>query len=300
MIIPFAGPLDLTHTLLSGQAFRWVHDGTAGTEDGPWFRGVLFDNFVRLRRVPGGVEFHCGPDDEAALAPLVGDYLRLGDDLEAIYRAIGADERIGAAIARYQGMRILRQHPWECLASFICSANSNIPRIAANVQDISTHFGRAIEVDSRVWHCFPTAAKLAEAGEERLRRLGLGFRAKYLAPAARMVADGQVDLFALREAPYEEALEALTALPGVGGKVANCVLLFSLDKLEAFPVDVWIHRALAEWYVGGRGKPPSRREMRLWAQERFGPYAGYANQYLFHHRRREGRVPRTGTPPPRA
>ena len=286
MLIPTTEPLDLANTLESGQAFRWMRESPPRPEQWQrWFIGVLFGNVVRIRQVRKGIEFHCEPDDEAALAPSVRDYLRLRDDLEGICRSISLDDRINAAIAQYRGMRILRQDPWECLVSFICSATSNIPRIGANVEDMSTHFGCPIEVDGRLRHTFPTPGELAVAGETRLRHLRLGFRAKYVAAVAGMVADGEVDLFALREAPYEEALDALTSLPGVGDKVANCVLLFSLDKLEAFPVDVWIRRALKEWYFSDTGKRPSDKDLRLWAQDYFGSFAGYANQYLFHRRR---------------
>ncbi len=278
MRIPFAGKLDLLSTLESGQAFRWRREGE-------WLYGVIFNNLVKIRQVAEGVEFFSAPDGETAIEPLVRDYLRLHDDLDAIYEAIGADERIAAGIARYPGMRILRQEPWECLISFICSANSNIPRISANVEDMAKSFGIHIEFDGRVRNTFPTPPVLAEVGEQPLRQLGLGFRAKYVARVARTVADGALDLYALREASYDEALEALTALPGVGDKVANCVLLFSLDKLEAFPVDVWIDRALREWYLDGAGLKLTRKAMRPWAQQRFGRYAGYANQYLFHRRR---------------
>jgi N-glycosylase/DNA lyase len=234
------------------------------------------------------VEFYCAPDDEAVLKPLIRDYLRLGDDLEAIYQTINLDQRIDSAIGRYRGLRLVRQDPWECLVSFICSSTSNIPRISANIADISAHFGRPVALDGDVRGTFPTPEALAAAGEQSLRDLGLGFRAKYVAAVSEIVASGKIDLFSLREAAYEDALEALTALPGVGDKVANCVLLFSLDKLEAFPVDVWLHRALQEWYLGGDGKL-SRTKMRLWAQDYFKPYAGYASQYLFHNRRLMGR-----------
>ena len=117
----------------------------------------------------------------------------------------------------------------------------------------------------------------------QVRDLGLGYRASYLVSTARMVAEGAIDLMALREASYEEALEALTVLDGVGDKVANCVLLLSLDKPEAFPVDTHVDQRLREWYVGGTRL--NRIKMRIWAQEYFGPHAGYANHYLFHDRR---------------
>ena len=293
MLIPYDQPFDLPSTLESGQAFRWRR--TDGSDDGPerWYQGVIFGNVVRLRRLDGAIEFSSQPDDETTMAPLLRDYLRLSDDLEAIYASIDVDEHISGAIDRFRGLRLIRQEPWECLVSFICSSNSNIPRISANVEDVSRRLGSPIEVSGGQAYAFPTPEALAEAGEAPLRELGLGFRAKYVAATARTVAGGGVDLFALREAPYEDALAVLTGLPGVADKVANCVMLFSLDKLEAFPVDVWVDRVLREWYTdrmsaNGR-KKLTRREMRPWAQGYFREYAGYANQYLFHDRRLQGK-----------
>ena len=289
MLVPVVGPLDLTATLESGQTFRWRREDASEAVPDPWYRGVVFANEVRMRRVAEGVEFYCSPDDERTIAPLLRDYLRLDDDVDAIYRSIGADDRVQSAIDRYRGLRIVRQEPWECLVSFICSANSNIPRIMANVESIADELGRPLGLGTPVPKSFPTPHELAAAGEQRLRRLGLGFRAKYVAATATLIAEGRTDLMALREATYHEALEALTALPGVGDKVANCVMLFSLDKLDAFPVDVWVHRALEEWYLNGtRPEKVRKKDMRAWAQRRFGAYAGYANQYLFHSRRLQG------------
>ncbi len=282
MLIPFTGPLDLITTLESGQAFRWRREDE-------WLTGVVFGNIVRTRQTPEGVEFECAPDDETAIAPLFRDYLRLDDDLESIRDRIRIDDHIGAALLRYPGLRVLRQEPWECLVSFICSANNNVRRISANVEDIADAFGRPLELGDCTRSAFPTPARLAQVEEDELRALGLGFRAKYVAGASRIVAAGDLDLFALREADYDEALTALVALPGVGDKVANCVLLMSLDKREAFPVDVWIDRALREWYpehvTREDGRPFTRAAMRPWAQAYFGEYAGYANQYLFQGRR---------------
>ena len=276
--------MDLAATLLSGQAFRWQRDGK-------WFTGVVLDNLVRIRQTSAGMEFCCAPDDESILAPLLTDYLGLSADLDRIYASVAQGLRLKSAIERYWGMRILRQDPWECLMSFICSSNSNIPRISRNVESICSSFGRPLALGDISRSTFPTPATLAEAGEPSLRSLGLGYRAGYLEATSRDIADGKVDLMALREDSYEAALESLTSLAGVGDKVANCVLLFSLDKPEAFPIDVWVHRALREWYFDGREKPLPAKRMRLWAQEHFGRYAGYANQYLFHDRRLLNKAP---------
>ena len=282
VIIAHDGPLDLASTLFSGQAFRWRE------EDG-WFRGVVSGNVVWLRETPGGVEFRGGPDGEASLAPLLRDYLCLDIDLVGVYEAMSVDGRLRAAVKRHHGMRVLRQDPWECLVSFICSSASNIPRITRNIESICETFGRRIEGDGCAGHAFPSPAELAECTAELLRGLGLGYRAEYLASTARRVASGEVDLAGLREASYETALDALTSLDGVGDKVANCVMLFSLDKPMAFPVDTWIDKAIHEWYLDGARV--SRKNMRLWAMDYFGGYAGYANHYLFHDRRLRGKIP---------
>ncbi|MBI4299473.1 MAG: DNA-3-methyladenine glycosylase 2 family protein, partial [Chloroflexi bacterium] len=276
MLIPLDKPLDLASTLESGQAHRWQREGQ-------WYYAVIFNNLVQIRQDPLGLEFYCSPESEERLSPLLKDYLRLEDNLDEIYRQIGKDQHIAQAIAKYRGMRLLRQDPWECLISFICSANSNIPRIAATMEIISEHLGHPLTLNDHIRYTFPTPHSLAEAGEQRLRELRLGFRAKYVAHAAKVVAEGRVDLLALRKVPYKEAKEVLMSFPGIGEKVADCVLAFSLDKMEAFPIDRWVRRALAEWYLDD--KRLSYPKLQEWAVEYFGHYASYAQQYLFHERR---------------
>ena len=278
------GPFDLANTLESGQTFRWRREGEG-------FTGVVFGNVVNLVSVAGGLRLISAPDEERRVEPLVRDYLGLDVDLEHVYDAITIDGRLKDAIERYRGMRVLRQNPWECLVSFICSSASNIPRITRNVESICTSFGRPIAVDlGTPRHAFPTPHELAAAGKESLFELGLGYRAGYIASTSRAIADGRLDLMALREDPYDAALADLIELDGVGDKVANCVLLFSLDKPQAFPVDVWIRRAVREWYHVGSNGSLSAKNARLWGMRYFGQYAGYANQYLFHDRRLMGRA----------
>ena len=286
--INLSGPLALAETLESGQAFRWRKIEREESET--HYEGVIFGNLVRVRQVNGEVIFNSEPDPESEFRPILEDYLGLNHDLEAIYADIRWDERIGSAIDEYPGMRILRQDPWECLIAFICSANNNIPRISQNVEDISNAFGEPIRGSDTDRRVFPRPDAIVEAGETALRELSLGFRAKYIAATAERVANAEIDLFALREAPYDEALTTITKLAGVADKVGNCVLMMSMDKLEAFPVDVWIDRALREWYfTESESKSMPRTRMREWAQERFGRYAGYANQYLFQSRRLQGK-----------
>ena len=297
MRLPISQPFELASSVLSGQSHRWTKDGQAGAETGEgWHWGVVCGNLIKIRPsengpsdCPQGVELRCSPDsNHKHLQALVRSYFRLDDDIDEVYRDISNDPRVEAMVRRYRGLRLLRVNPWECLISFICSANSNLPRIHSNMESMSEHFGEPLTLDGHTRYTFPTPERLAAAGEAALRTLGLGFRAPYVAGAARAVAAGDLDLEVLRTTAYDEAKERLMELRGVGSKIADCVLLHSLDKLEAFPIDVWVRRALAEWYFPGK-KPPPDRVMLEWARDRFGAYAGYAELYLFHGRRLRGR-----------
>ena len=278
LTIELRQPFDLASSLESGQAFRW-------NRHGDWRYGVVSGRLVALRQ--DGSELHVRaasePEDAAAA---VRDYLRIDDDMEAVYTRIGTDDRLRRSIAAYRGMRILRQDPWECLVGFICSANSSIPRISDNMNTIAESMGEPLLLDEHRGFTFPSPQRLAEAGEQELRRLRLGFRAKYVARAAELAASGELDVASLRRVSYEDAKDVLTALPGVGEKVADCVLLMSLDKPNAFPVDRWIRRAVEEWYLGGAKL--NYKGVREWSWERWGDMAGYANQYLFQLRRLMG------------
>jgi N-glycosylase/DNA lyase len=285
-------PFDLASSLESGQAHRWRR--SRSLTEGDWHSGVVQGNLIHIRQTrstakgAGGnaVEFRCAPWPEAALVAPLQSYFRLDDDLEGIYGEIRQDARVSAMVERYPGLRLLRQEPWECLIAFICSANSNIPRIQQVMEKMAEHYGPPIALDGQVRHSFPTPQRLAQAGELELRQLGLGFRAPYVAQAARLVAEGALDLAALVHAPYEEAKARLMECSGIGPKIADCVLVFALEKLEAFPIDVWVRRALGEWYFPGQKTPPDRVLLE-WAHQHFGRYAGYSQQYLFHGRRLE-------------
>ena len=272
-------PFDLAASLESGQAHRWRRE-----ED--WYSAVVRGNYIKMRQVGRRVEFCCEPSPETQMLPQLQSYFRLDDDLAAIYAEISRDQRVATMVARYPGLRLLRLEPWECVVSFICSANSNIPRIHQNMEKLAETFGDPIRMDGQVRHSFPTPAQLAEAGELELRRLGLGFRAPYVAEAARLVAEGRLDLDALIGMPYPEAKARLMECPGIGPKIADCIAVFSLEKLEAFPIDVWVRRALGEWYFPNQ-KRPTDRVLLEWAQNHFGRYGGYSQQYLFHGRRLE-------------
>ena len=282
LTIELPQPFDLASSLESGQAFRWHRHGD-------WRYGVVSGRLVALRQDGGALHVRTAsePEDTAAA---VRDYLRIDDDMEAVYARFGTDDHLARSVAAYRGMRILRQDPWECLVAFICSANSSIPRISDNMNSIAAEMGEPLLLDGNQGFTFPSPQRLAQAGEQELRRLRLGFRAKYVARAAELAASGELDVASLRRVSYEEAKDVLTALPGVGEKVADCVLLMSLDKPKAFPVDRWIRRAVEEWYLDGAKL--NYNGVREWSWGRWGDMAGYANQYLFQLRRLMAAGPR--------
>jgi len=276
-------PFDLAESLESGQAHRWKR-----LEEG-WYSGVLGPWLIHIRQNAQGVEYcSTAVAESERLQSLLRSYFRLDDDIYAIYAEICRDRRVAEMVARYPGLRILRQDPGECTVAFICSATSNIPRIHQNMEAMADSLGDPLELEGDVRHTFPSAEQLASAGESFLRELGLGFRAPYVVAAARQVCDGELDLDELIRLPYPETKSRLMECYGIGAKIADCIAVFSLEKLQAFPVDVWVRRALAEWYFPMQKKPPDRA-MVEWAQDYFGRYAGYSQQYLFHGRRREGR-----------
>ena len=266
-------PLDLQASLTSGQCFRWRIDDT-----GRWV-GVVDSGIIRMSQHGNILEVESSRHSGPKLHDLILNYLRIGDDLKQIETRIAWDKKVFSGIQVYPGMRILRQDPWEILVSFILSSTSNIPRISRTVELIAATYGQKISLDSSTRYTFPTAGALAEVGEQRLRELGCGFRAPYVASAANAVVNGDLPLDELRKADYYEALGYLTSLKGIGDKIADCVMLFSLDKIRAFPNDRWITKALHEWY----GFPVNAKyqDSRNWSWDRFGGDAGYANQYLF-------------------
>ena len=278
-------PLDLESSLLGGQAHRWQREGR-------WCCGVLRGQLVLIRQEGNVLEFHSAPLRPDTMAPRIRQHLRLEDNLPAIQAEIAFDANVAAQVARYPGLRVLRQEPWECLIAYICSANSNLETIHRNLERMSDAFGEPLtltlpdgEGNAVIRrYTFPTPIDLAEAGEAELRRLKLGFRAPYVHQAAIAVAEKRLDLDYLITAPYPEVKAQLMALKGIGDKIADCIALMSLEKPQAFPIDVWVRRALAEWYFPGQ-KTPANRVLLEWAQNYFGQYAGYANQYLFHGRR---------------
>jgi N-glycosylase/DNA lyase len=283
---------DLAATLNSGQAFRWKW------VDNAW-EGVVGRRWVRLRcrgtdSTTGGQGRGQSLEAQTAEPPpdwtWLAEYLQLGVDLDAVLRSFPDDLPLRQAVAACRGLRLLRQEPWECLASFLCSSTKQIVQIQQMVHLLSERFGEPVAVPAGhapAW-AFPTAQRLASCTEAELRACKLGFRAPHLLAAARAVAAGRIELDHLPRLGLEEARARLLALPGIGRKIADCVLLFACGFETAFPVDVWVARVLREFYFAGRPVPP--RALLEFTASHFGPHAGYAQQYLFHFARLRARA----------
>lgn len=268
-------PYNLARTLSCGQAFGWRVNGC--TADG-FFSGRRVHLEQGAERVV--VE---GMADRAALRRL-RHYLNLDEDLAAIEDRLRSDRVLRRALPYTTGIALLHQDPWECLISFIVSAFNNIPKIELSVGRLMERFGKSAADRGR--H-FPRPEALESASARGLRGCALGYRAPYVAAVARLVASGKFDLERPRLLPYPEARRLLLTLPGVGEKVADCVLLFAYGKCEAFPVDVWVKRAVEQWYF--RGRTVSDGQIRRFGSDRFGALAGYAQQHLFYYARTRAR-----------
>lgn len=282
--LALAEPYALGTTLFSGQAFRWSRDGGG-------YRGFAAGLPVRLSQQ--GDTLRLEGHARAGLEDALSKYLRVGDPMGKVYRAIGKDAEVAKAVRRWRGLHLLAQDPWETTACFIASSASNIPRITRNVESLCARFGRRVPAAWGPARLFPSARSIARASRTELLACGLGYRAQYLRSAARSISGGAIDLEAVRKEPTDRARQLLVeSLDGVGPKVADCILLFSLGKDDAFPVDRWVQRRVAQLYHGGEVWAPPK--VAKWGRHRWGRWAGYAQQYLFQDGRAQAGRPGDG------
>lgn len=259
-------PISLDLTLRSGQVFHWDKQA-----DGSWV-GLIGETPVRVREKGGFLQV------EKGVATLAKNYFSLDHPLEEIYAAFPADPMSSAALELCRGLRIIRQPRWECLATFITSSMKQVAHIRSMSLALRGAFGRRTEYG----FTYPSPEAVAASGEAALRACGLGYRAKNLLATAQVVARGEVCLESLAGLETPVLREALVKLPGVGVKVANCVLLFAYERLDAVPIDVWIRRVLVAMR---RGRGGTASQLARYASKNLGPYAGYVQQYLFHRAR---------------
>lgn len=266
MILADSKQLNLIKTFECGQCFRWNAD-----EDGVW-SGVAGGYPAELHEENGTVRI-----SSDAPEAFWRYYFDLDSDYSAADSLFMTVPWLDECTAEGRGIRILRQDPWEALCSFIISQCNNITRIKGIVERLCLKFGDEVGFNGRIFHAFPAAEEIAGLKEEDLAFLHAGYRVPYIIAAARKVASGELDLEALKTADAPSARETLKQLPGIGDKVANCAVLFGLHHMEAFPIDVWIRRALKEHF------PPDFDPASL------GEMAGLAQQYMFYHSRESGR-----------
>ena len=280
-----ATPFNLDFTLCCGQVFRW-------TKKGDWWYGIAADKAFKIRQAKSELEF-ANVDEK-----FVTHYFGLEDDLQRIRDQVGRDDHVKKVFQAFWGLRIVRQEPWECLVSYICATYKSIAAIKQMLFKLSKTFGERTVLDGCDFYTFPTPEKLAKATMSSLAKCNLGYRAKYVLETAKSIYENSFDLESLRRMPYQQAKETLTSFAGVGVKVADCVLLFSLGRFDAFPVDVWVKRALMNHYAEhfpaefiqkiGCNRSFSNSEyerLNTFGRSYFGEYAGYAQEYLYHYER---------------
>jgi N-glycosylase/DNA lyase len=263
--------IDINFTINSGQVFLWDK-----IED-RWF-GINGDEILVIAE-----PFQIGSSSKS-----VRRFFRQDDNLKKILSDISRDSLVGTTVKQFSGLRLIRQDPFQCYISFICSSNSSIQNIKNMLLRLCQKFGNKVEFENRQFSTFPSAERLANATTKDLLSCGLGFRAKYVREAVKAVNLEKIEFESLRKTDYKSALETLKTVRGIGNKIADCILLFSLDKLESFPLDRWTQRILQKYYpkifYATHGKSLTEKKYNSLHEkivEHFGPYAGYSQQFLF-------------------
>lgn len=264
--------IDLDSTINSGQVFLW------DKIDGLWY-GVNGSEILKLKQEP----FKIISSEKKS-----GDFFRQDDNIKKILRSVRKDNLVKSAVSRFSGLRLLRQDPFQCYISFICSSNASIINIKQMLKKITKKFGKGTSFDGYEFYTFPTAKKLADSNIAELLLCGLGFRAKYVKQASQDVVSGKIDFKYLKKTNYKTAKDILVNVSGIGDKIADCILLFSLEKIESFPIDRWTLRILRKYYSDLFGESINRSITKKKYEDihekivrHFGPFAGYSQQFLF-------------------
>jgi len=262
--------INLENTINSGQVFLW-------TKQKEFWYGINGQDILKINNLGKIISY----------SNKKYDFFRNTDDMKKIIKSISKDKTTKIAVKKYLGLRLIRQDPFQCFISFIVSSNSNIQKIKSSLEKISIKFGKKIQFDNKEFYMFPEPKKIANATIQEIQNCGVGYRAKFIIDAAKMVESRQIDFDQLKKSNYQNAKETILTVPGIGNKVADCILLFSLDKLEAFPLDRWMIRILKKYYLGKfelETKSITEKQYNTLHEKivkHFGPYAGYAQQFLF-------------------
>ena len=262
--------IDIDNSINSGQVFLWEKQGS------DWY-GVDGQNILKINK--NGVI--------KSIRNLKTDFFRKNDNMQEIIKSISKDRTVKEAVKEYEGLRLFRQDPFQCLISFIISSNSNIQKIKNSLEKITKKFGKKVKIQNKEFFLFPEPEKLARATIDEIKSCGVGYRAPFIKEAAKMVILKKINFEYLKKCDYQEAKKNICLVPGIGNKVADCVMLFSLNKLESFPLDTWMIKILEKYYSKEfkiETKTITQKQYELLHEKivnYFGPYCGYAQQYLF-------------------
>ncbi len=262
--------IDIDNSINSGQVFLWEKYGS------DWY-GINGQDILKINK-------------NAVIKSIQNsktDFFRKNDNMQEIIKSISKDKTVKEAIKQYEGLRIFKQDPFQCMISFIISSNSNIQKIKNSLEKITKKFGEKVEIENKEFFLFPKPEKLAKASIDEIKKCGVGYRAPFIKQAAEMVFSKKIDFEYLEKLDYKEAKKNICFIPGVGNKVADCILLFSLNKLEAFPLDTWMIKILEKYYSNEfkiETKTITQKQYEILHEKivnYFGPYCGYAQQFLF-------------------
>ena len=262
--------IDIDNSINSGQVFLWKKIKKN------WY-GIDGQNILKINQ-GGKIE---------SIQNTKTDFFRKNDDIQKIIKSISKDKTVKKAISQYEGLRLFNQDPFQCMISFIISSNSNIQKIKCSLEKISKKFGTKLVVQNEEFYLFPKPEKIAKASIDEIKTCGVGYRAPFIKEAAKMVTSKKINFEYLKNSDYNETKRNLRLIPGVGNKVADCIMLFSLNKLDAFPLDTWMIKILEKYYSNEfhiETKTITEKQYEILHKkivDYFGPYCGYAQQFLF-------------------
>ena len=262
--------IDVDNSINSGQVFLWQKSKEN------WY-GIDGQNILKINQ-SGKIK---------SISNKKTDFFRKNDDIQSIIKSISKDKTIKKAVKEYEGLRIFNQDPFQCMISFIISSNSNIQKIKNSLEKISKKFGTKVIIQNKEFFLFPKPENIAKASINEIKVCGVGYRAPFIKEAAKMVTLKKVNFEYLKNSDYNETKRNLRLIPGVGNKVADCIMLFSLNKLDAFPLDTWMIKILEKYYSNEfqiKTKTITEKQYEILHKkivDYFGPYCGYAQQFLF-------------------
>jgi len=262
--------IDIDNSINSGQVFLWEKNGT------DWY-GINGQDILKINK-NGTIK---------SILNSKTDFFRKNDNIQEIMQLISKDKTVKKAVKEYEGLRIFKQDPFQCLISFIISSNSNIQKIKNSLEKITKKFGKKVKIENKEFFLFPKPEKIANASINEIKSCGVGYRAPFIKEAAKMVVLKQINFEYLKKCDYYEAKKNICLIPGIGNKVADCIMLFSLNKLDAFPLDTWMIKILEKYYSKEfkiKTKTITQKQYELLHEKivnYFGPYCGYSQQFLF-------------------